>query len=41
MEFFTKLYEAIISIFQSFIGEGNGIFNSIKAFFDSIFKEGE
>lgn len=41
MEFFTKLYEAIISIFQSFVGEGNSIFDSIKEFFDGIFVKGE
>ncbi len=39
MEFFTKLYEAIISIFKSFVGEDNNIFNSVKAFFDSIFEK--
>lgn len=41
MEFFTKLYEAIINIFQSFVGEGNAIFDSVKEFFDSIFKAAE
>lgn len=41
MEFFTALYKAIISIFESVIGDSNGIFNSIKSFFDTIFGTAE
>lgn len=41
MEIFTKLYEAIMNIFKSFISEDNTIFASIKEFFDGIFAKGE
>ena len=41
MDFFTKLYDTIIQIFQKFVDPENGIFKPLKDFFDDLFKKGE
>ncbi len=41
MDFFKKIYDTIIKIFQQFVDPENGIFKPIKDFFDGLFKQGE
>lgn len=41
MEFIKSLCDAILNVFKSILGEDNEIFNSLKEFFEGLFKEGE